>query len=485
MSILIPVAAQQNFQNNQQPDFSRVNALIHEQLINNKIPSISIAVIYKGKIILEKAYGMADKEKAIKATINTPYYLASLTKSITATAVLKLSEKKLINLDTSANSYLKNSKLSSHLWNPGQATIKTLLHHTSGLTTYHRDYSMDNAGNLPPLNKDINNYGIIFWKPGDHFDYSNIGYGVLGQIVADVSGKSFAYYLKDQVFSPLGMKDSFLGIDLKNKNIAIRYHSDSLRSRSANVVSYTMGASSAYSSVHDLTKYAMLLLNDKIEGTEKILSDSVINKMETDTVTTGDLSEFYGYGLGVNTDYFGFIGVLGQGGTDDGQAWMQLIPSEDIGVILLANTGIDGDACQTIINESIATILPGFRKKMSLTKKNNEAAETVKALPDSIYGSWVGKIHTASGDINMHLTVDKNGSNYFQLATLPRVKIAKLDYSSRRFFFDVSGNLHVADAGSGQYTLSFELDRKGNKLYGALTANASVQLPFWVELNKQ
>jgi len=128
---------------------------------------------------------------------------------------------------------------------------------------------MDNAGNLPPLNKDINNYGIIFWKPGDHFDYSNIGYGVLGQIVADVSGKSFAYYLKDQVFSPLGMKDSFLGIDLKNKNIAIRYHSDSLRSRSANVVSYTMGASSAYSSVHDLTKYAMLLLNDKIEGTEK------------------------------------------------------------------------------------------------------------------------------------------------------------------------------------------------------------------------
>jgi len=85
----------------------------------------------------------------------------------------------------------------------------------------------------------------------------------------------------------------------------------------------------------------------------------------------------------------------------------------------------------------------------------------------------------------MHLTVDKNGSNYFQLATLPRVKIAKLDYSSRRFFFDVSGNLHVADAGSGQYTLSFELDRKGNKLYGALTANASVQLPFWVELNKQ
>src|ERR1044071_775068 len=100
----------------QEYDFSKIRSIINDRIDNHQVPSISIAVVKGNKIVWEESFGFADKERKIKATVNTPYYVASVTKTITATALMKLAEEKKINLDSPVNTYLSAAKMSSDLW---------------------------------------------------------------------------------------------------------------------------------------------------------------------------------------------------------------------------------------------------------------------------------------------------------------------------------------------------------------------------------
>ena len=118
-------------------DFSKAKAIINDYITNKKFPSISVAVVKNGKIIWEDGFGYADLEHKRKATPATPYYTASITKTMTATALMKLSEQGLINLDSPVNKYLKRWKVTSYRWDARKATVKSVMSHTSGLTTFN------------------------------------------------------------------------------------------------------------------------------------------------------------------------------------------------------------------------------------------------------------------------------------------------------------------------------------------------------------
>jgi len=476
------ISAQAKLTKNPKPDFSKAKKLINEQLDTNKVPSISIAVIKNGKILWEESFGLADKEHNVKANIHTSYYLASLSKSITATAIMRLCEENLINLNSPVNKYLKNVKVSSFLWNVDSATIQKLLNHTSGLTSYHRDCYLSETSCHESIDSAIQRYGIIFWEPGNHFDYSNLGYGILGKVISDVSNKSFSNYLQSQLFTPLGMQNSFLGTSLNYKNIAARYNSDSLRSRTSDVISYTPGASSVYSSVDDLAKFAMLYLKDQVIGGTKILSDKSIDYMQYTVVSTGDANRFHGSGWSINTNYYGFKAVTSQGGTSDANAWLRMIPSENVAVIFLTNTGISGDICTNIINETFSSVLPKFRQNVASYQRTDTHAQTFP-ISDSLYGTWKGKIHTYKKDIDITISLSKEGNNFVTLEDGNPLKISNLEFNER-LFFDIFGDLHVDDTETAPYKMGFELTQLENKLYGAITANAKAQLPFWVEVNR-
>jgi len=482
ISAATEMSAQSKLTENPKPDFSKTKKLIKAQLEHNKIPSISIAVIKHGKILWEESFGIADKEHNIKANIHTSYYLASLSKSITATAIMRLSEENLINLNSPANKYLKNVKVSSFLWNVDSATIQRLLNHTSGLTTYHRDCYLNEPSCPQSIDSAVQRYGIIFWEPGNHFDYSNLGYGILGKVISDVSNKSFSNYLESELFTPLGMQNSFLGTSLNYKNIAARYNSDSARSRAPDVVSYTPGASSVYSSVDDLAKFAMLFLKDQVNGGKKIISNNSIDYMENSLVSSGEANRFHGLGWSIDTNYYGFKAVTGQGGTSDANAWLRMIPSEDVAVILLSNTGISGDICTNIINEAFSSVLPKFKRNLSSYQKTDTPVQSF-LISDTLYGRWKGKIHTYKKDIDITISLSKEGNNFVTLENDNALKISNLEFNER-LFFDVFGDLKVDDTETAPYKMGFELSQLDNKLYGAITANAKAQLPFWVELNK-
>ena len=186
------------------PDFSKARAIVNDRIANNQIPSISIAVVKGGKIIWEESFGYADKENKRKATVNTPYYLASVSKTITATAIMKLAEQKRLNINSPVNNYLKGGKLSSPMFNAQEATVKMVMSHTSGLTTFNfwcKGDSIDCANTDDTI---INRYSVLVFPPGSQFDYSNLGYGILDRVIKNTSGKNFADYMDAEIFRPFG-----------------------------------------------------------------------------------------------------------------------------------------------------------------------------------------------------------------------------------------------------------------------------------------
>ena len=113
------------------PDFSPVRMLIKKWMDAESVPSIAIAVTRRGQIVWEEGFGWADRENRIPATENTPYYVASVSKTFTATAVMILNERKQLDLDHPVNDYLGKDGVSSPRWNPKQATVRRVATHTA------------------------------------------------------------------------------------------------------------------------------------------------------------------------------------------------------------------------------------------------------------------------------------------------------------------------------------------------------------------
>src|SRR5215471_5406727 len=105
---------------------------------HSDVPGLAVTIVQHGKIIYEDAFGFGDRERHMRATPHTAFALASVSKSITATAIMQLSERGKLHLDSSVNDYLRSAQLHSPRWNPSDATVRRLLSHTGGLTTFTR-----------------------------------------------------------------------------------------------------------------------------------------------------------------------------------------------------------------------------------------------------------------------------------------------------------------------------------------------------------
>ena len=105
------------------PDFSDVAERINKTLVAGRVPAMSVAVVQHGRIIWEHGFGWADRERNIPATANSPFYLASVTKSLTSTAIMVLRQSGKLDLDRSINDYLGPAKVHSPMWDSNQATV--------------------------------------------------------------------------------------------------------------------------------------------------------------------------------------------------------------------------------------------------------------------------------------------------------------------------------------------------------------------------
>ena len=185
--------------------FHKVRNKVIKIINEGTLPSLSLAVAQDGEIVWEEAFGWADREKMMRATPRTMYSLASVSKPLTATGLMVLSEKDLINLNNPVNDYLGDAKLTAFEGNVSGATVKRILNHTAGLPSHVNFFFEDEPCTRPSMDETIRKYGILVTAPGEEYRYSNLGYGIIDYIISRMSRKSYAEFMKREVFIPLGM----------------------------------------------------------------------------------------------------------------------------------------------------------------------------------------------------------------------------------------------------------------------------------------
>lgn len=169
----------------------------------------SILIARNGSTIFSKGYGMANIELNVPNSPKTVFKIASLTKQFTAMAIMQLQERGKLNVNDAICKYLEDCP---KIWHP--ITIRQLLTHTSGIPNFSSLPDWDEKLSIQPYTqadfvKIFRDLPLLF-SPGENFKYSNSGYYLLGLIIEKTSGKSFESYLRENIFAPLGMKNTSL-----------------------------------------------------------------------------------------------------------------------------------------------------------------------------------------------------------------------------------------------------------------------------------
>jgi CubicO group peptidase (beta-lactamase class C family) len=464
------------------PDFSTVREYIKSRIAAASTPSMAVAVARGNEILWEEGFGWIDRQGGTPATPDTLYYAASVTKAVTATALMVLYERRQFDLDRPANRYLKRAKLRSPQWNPDDATVRRIATHTAGFTTY------DSRDPLPAT-EIMRRYGVIFWRPGERFDYSNFGFGVLGQIIQDVSGRSFQSFVHDEVLRPLGMHNAWAGAaPTSTLPVAPRY-SARTRAFSPPLTEPTMpGASVLFTSAHELALFGMFH-NQALHAAQKpILSEAAITALQEPSVPAGGGRQSLAWSIDENR--YGYRTLLAQGGTFDSQAWLMLVPTEKITVALLSNTG-SAPAIQTI-DQILSNLLPAYAE--NLAKATQLQADTagqtpVVAAPPLLVGMWRGEIHTYRGKIPLALTMRPGGEMEASSGSAQAALLTASRFADNRAIGRMRVDLGIDYPAGTPYEVRLELEPHGDKLTGAAVTYApegyeGPRLPFWVELKR-
>jgi CubicO group peptidase (beta-lactamase class C family) len=319
-------------------------------------PSVGLAVglVRAGRLDQVEARGYADLRSRIPVTPQTVVRVGSITKTMTAVAVLQLRERGLLNLDAPAAHVLRAYRLVARVPHWPQPTIRQLLTHTAGLPDVRRfadllDFragpwdarpplgSVPFGEELPTLAKYYADGLEVVALPGSAFAYSNHGFATLGQIVEDVSGMPLARYMDEHLFEPLGMQSSGL---VRTRVIAGRLATGYLLgsdgpTRVADRDWMGAGAGGAYSTLDDLAAYAIGLMDGSAGARPVLDGSSAAQLFDRQYETHPDLPAM---GLGIfRTDVRGEPVVHHDGILPGFNSHLALVPGRGIGLIALTN----------------------------------------------------------------------------------------------------------------------------------------------------
>jgi len=309
-----------------------IDSLVKRKMQEQKLVGVSVGIIVNGKIIKSTGYGLANIDQRVSATENTVYKLASLSKHMVAVAIMKLNEEGKLKLTDTLRKYFKDAP---EAWR--KITIRHLLNHTSGLPRESPGFRFNVAQPDSVLIKQAYNTPMTF-QTGASWEYCNLGYFILADIIRKVSGISFAQYMGNEIFSKFGLDNtrttSIYDINPDKAEGYLPKGKDSLVKADIQIALRPSGA--FISNIRDMTKWEMLIEN------EKIISGQSWQKMWSDTVLTTRKNPaggnvFYGYGLQV-TDYR-HRKLVFHGGSLPGFRTMYFrFPEEKTAIVILANS---------------------------------------------------------------------------------------------------------------------------------------------------
>lgn len=300
----IPASAAVGVQNERT---QRIAEVIRDTMRKENIPGVSVAVIDGGQIAWAQGFGWRDVGKRLPVDTETQFQAGSISKPVTALAVLKLEEAGRLDLDKDVNGYFKDWRLDSK-WPDKPVTLRLLLCHRAGMVP-HGSLSYEEGREIPSLLEVLNSrHDLAGWltddyfgtievrrPPGSGFDYSTGGYCVVQKVVEDVAGRPFETTLDELLLGPLGMSRShFIQPPPQTEaNIAQGYcRWKGILYRGRWHVSAEKAGSGLWSTPHDLARLILAVQKARAGGTQGPVSPAVAEQF-----LTSQFDEWMGMGV--------------------------------------------------------------------------------------------------------------------------------------------------------------------------------------------
>lgn len=363
--------------------------------------SVSLALVDGERLVWAEAFGWADKASGTAPRADTMYPICSVSKMLATISVMKMVDLGLVALDAPLGQYIPSFGMLSPEYR--QITVRMLINHSSGFPG--TDYR--NAETCSPLPFSYSGQVLETLKtqrlkhpPGYLSVYCNDGFTVVERLVLARTGKSYAQFVQDEIFAPLGMHHSRYPLAIfSDGSFAKRHEGDTPLPQ---LFINTLGSGGLYSTPSDMGKIAMMLMGGGRLGPVRILSEDAVAAMAVDQTLSGFnpvKANAWSYGLGWDTVHqpgLAAAGVTGWQKGGDGPlagAVMTVAPTEKLAVVVMGASGSFGSRKATVIAERVllrALAETGRIAKMPQPLKLSPRPEKppTDALLDSVRGYY-------------------------------------------------------------------------------------------------
>jgi CubicO group peptidase (beta-lactamase class C family) len=335
LSLFIVLQVFNSYSQTSQKQIQKIDSLFTSWNVSNH-PGGSVLVSKDGKTIFSKSYGLANIEYNIPNTNNTLFNIGSISKQFTAMGIVLFEEQNKLSFDDNIRKYIPELPNFSEI-----ITIRHLLHHTSGLRDLHGLLGLAGwrSGDLETnddVYKIIKNQKELNFKPNEEFLYSNTGYILLAKIIENISQLKFDQWMKQNIFQPLGMKNTYVETSLDNivRNNATSYY---LRKEFKRALEYWgyYGSGNMHSTIEDVNIW-LQNFSTPLKGWE-----SAFNKLLTTTPLNNGFETNYGFGVRIE-DYFGNKLIQHGGSVGGFRAIARTFPEEQFNIVILTNYSRSG-----------------------------------------------------------------------------------------------------------------------------------------------
>jgi CubicO group peptidase (beta-lactamase class C family) len=327
----------------------KIEDILHEMLIksveNEKFPGLAAGIVKDNQVLFTGEYGTANLSTGDPVVRGTLFHQASVSKTFVATAIMQLVERGKVELDAPITKYLSYFKLEDERYQ--NITIRQLMNHTSGMPD-EEDYAWDrpeyDEQSLERYVKGIGHHKLLS-QPGEKFAYSNIGYEILGDMIAKVSDMSFEQYMEKNILKPTGMQSSsFLKQEVEAYIAAphVLGATHECGGCVSSVFPYNRAhapSSTLYTHAEDMCQYLLMHLNGGTAGNgNEVLQPGSYNEMWKPHAQTGYDPENAQIGLGWFLGEYKGSRILSHSGWDTGfLSNLFLLSDKKIAISVMSN----------------------------------------------------------------------------------------------------------------------------------------------------
>lgn len=368
-----------------------VENLIKGAMDQAKVTGLAVSIVKDGEILLSEGYGDSDRGEIIRpVTKDTLFQIGSITKIITAMAVMNLVEEGLLNLDSDVRDYLTGFDPKGDFVKNTGITIRDLLTHQSGLpSSYLKDFMLDKPESDLFMNtSDLLSDEYLVWESGKVWAYNNTAFSLLGELIATVSGLSYVRYIEENIFKPLGLEEA---------QVYLTDSDDPLVSKG-----FTMGESAELMYIKDLPAGSVLfsaehmsvfmkeLIDCNRGKSEKILTTKTLKSMFVRQNINVQLDDTFEIGLTFWLSSFKGKQTVGHGGTiSPFYSEMKLVPEEGIGIFLNSNDNAgDNSFLHLLEGEILNLLIPGEMESQETAVQELEVKDLEGYYTGGVFGMF-------------------------------------------------------------------------------------------------